>query len=225
MPAMKLKVRPVTSSHRPQTIRPARIAAGARLAPAEPEARSEQHQRGRHQPGDLAADLTVEEPGDPGAAPHAAGAAHPAADGPGLVTGQPAEPVVAEGELEDRVALRATDVGTAGGRPQRDDRDPPAGGRDHRAEGDEQVSEPLPDPGGGDDHVDQRQRRQDQEGLQHLGQEGQPDQCARERQPPDRGAATRVLDRAQGRVDRARRAGGPASRRGCRSGTSAPRPA
>ena len=45
----------------------------------------------------------------------------------GLVTGQPAEAVVAERELEDRVVLRATDVGPARCRPQGDDSDPPTG--------------------------------------------------------------------------------------------------
>ena len=52
-----------------------------------------------------------------------------AADAAGLVAGEAAEAVVAEDQVEDAVVLRAADVRARRRRPQRDDRDPPAGRR------------------------------------------------------------------------------------------------
>ena len=144
MPAMKLKVRPVTRSQPPQRSSAARTPSVRGRRAVNQKSGDQQHQRGRQQPGDLTADLAVEEPADAGLAPHRRPVppAAAAADGAGLVAGQAAEAVVAEGELEDRVVLRAADVGPARGRPQRHDRDPPAGGDDHRAERDQQVTDP-----------------------------------------------------------------------------------
>ena len=93
-----------------------------RPTPREPQGGSTEHQRGREQPGDLAADLAVEQAQDAGRAPAASALATAAADGAGLVAAEPAQAVVAEGELEDGVVLRAADPGAARGRPELDDR-------------------------------------------------------------------------------------------------------
>jgi hypothetical protein len=98
----------------------------ARSPPPEVESGGEQEQRGRDEPGDLAADLGVEHPAEPGGTPVAAAPA----DRAGLVAGNPPEAVVAEGQLEERVRLGAADVRPHALRQELDDRDPPAGRED-----------------------------------------------------------------------------------------------
>ncbi len=165
----------------------------------EPEGARAQDHGGGDQPGHLAADVAGEHPQQPGLAP-----THAAADRSGLGAGQPAEAVVAEGQLEDRVVLRAADVGPRARRPQRDDRHPPATGEQHRAERDQQVAEPGQQRALGEQQVRQGEGRQDQERLQHLGQEGQPHQGAADGHPGLRAAALlgRGLDRTLRGVDR-----------------------
>ena len=62
------------------------------------------------------------------------GAAAATADRAGLVAADPAEAVVAEGQLEERVVLAAADVGPHARGHELDDGDPPAGRQDHRAD-------------------------------------------------------------------------------------------
>jgi len=123
-------------------------------------------------------------PAAPPAPPAAGGTA--ATDASGLVAGQPAEAVVAEGQLEDAVVLRTADERAGRSGRERDSRDPPASCRDHRRAGDEQ----LPDPPAHTDwcrhQIDKRERRDDEQRLQHLREEGEPDEGARERQPAGR---------------------------------------
>ena len=184
---------------------------GARREPAaaagEPEGGDAEHQRGRDQPGDLGPDLGAEHPEQPGRTPLAARGVAPA-DRAGLGAVEPAEAVVAEGELEDRVVLRAADVGPRRGRPEAHDRDPPAGGEDHPGRSAEQV-EDLAAPGdAGVQRVDRDQRRDHQERLQHLRQEREPDEHAGEGEPAGRATGCagrsrhRGLDGAQGGVRR-----------------------
>ena len=195
MPAIREKVRPVTSSHPPQTMYAARRVSVRGIRPAGPEADDQQDQGAGDEPGDLAADLGVEHPGQPGGAPHAARAVPPAAtaDRADLVAGDPAEPVVAQGQLEDRVALRAADVGAGRGGDELDDGDPPAGRQHHRGTGREQVRDALAQRRRRRDEVGQGERRDDHERLQHLGEEAEADEDPDPDQPPRAG----LLDGAE----------------------------
>ena len=197
---MKLNVAAVTTSHPPQSTRLARTGSvrAARRVNHSP-ATSSSSAVGSSQPIWPPISSLSSRP-EAGLAPHAAVRAT-AADRADLVAGEPAEAVVAERQLEDRVVLAAADVGAAARRPERDDRDPPAGRGEHRAEPDQQVTEPLEERGVREEQVDQAERGDHQERLQHLGEEGQPDQRARQREPADRVRRTR-LDRAQGGVRR-----------------------
>ena len=188
---------------------------GARGPAGQPQAGAEQHQRRRQQPADLAAVVGVEQPQQPGLAPALA-----AADGADLVAGEPSEAVVAERELEDRVRLAAADVGTAVGRPHRDDRDPPARGRDHRGEGAEQVPQALEQRGAAGD-AGRPAPAPAAPGTPASSWPGRRDRPARPPGPASaRGAGSA---RPPGGSRRSRRpAAAPAARRGCRSGTSAP---
>ncbi len=176
-------------------------------AAGEPEPGPAEDQRGGDDPGDLGADLGAEHPEQPGRAPLATRRAA-GADRAGLRTVQPAEAVVAEGQLEDRVVLRATDVGARRRGPDADDRDPPAGRQDRPGRRAEQVEEPSAPARAGVQRVDRDQCRDHQERLQHLRQEREADQDAGEGEPASRTAAgigsgrDRRLDGAQGGVRR-----------------------
>lgn len=150
------------------------------------QARDQQDQRGRDQPGDLAADAGAEETVPAGLAPVAAAvsAATAPADAAGLLAVEPAEAVVAEGQFKEGVVLRAADVGAGGGGPQFDDRDPPAAGDDDRDQAGGELTDPLLHRHRRADRVHERERRQDQEGLQGLGEERETDRDARPHQPP-----------------------------------------
>src|SRR6266511_712130 len=158
-------------------------------AAAQPESGGQQDQRGRQQPRHLTADLGGEEPAPARSAP----AVHPA-DAAGLLAGEPAEPVVPQGQLQDAVVLRAADVGAGRGRPQRDDGHPPPGGADHRQRGEGELPEPATHRGGRGDEVDQTEPGQHQHRLQHLGEEADPDQGAGQDEPPGRGPFQRPRD-------------------------------
>ncbi len=196
MPAMKLKVRAVTTNQPPQATSAARTRSvrGARRVSHSP-ATSSTSAAGSSQPTwpPISESSRRSSPVSP--------QPWPPPDGADLVAGQPAEAVVAEGELEDRVRLAAADVGTAVGRPQRDDRHPPAGADDHRGQRAEQVPQPPQQRGAAGQQVDQRERGHDQERLQHLGQEAEPDEQSGEGQPA--GGVPGGLDGPEGRGGRA----------------------
>ena len=90
-----------------------------RRAPRHPQQRGERDQRRREQPADLAAELGAEQPEQPGRAAEAAAAAWPPPPMPSPVSAavEPAEAVVAEGQLQDVVVGRPAEVGPVGGRP------------------------------------------------------------------------------------------------------------
>ncbi len=175
-------------------------AVGARCPPGDPQAGAQQQQRGREQPGDLPAHLRGQHPQQPGLAPAASAAT---TDRAGLVAREPAEPVVAEGQLEHRVRLGAADVGTVARGPQLHERHPPTGAQQQRGEPGEQVADPLAERHRSGEQVDQHEGGQDQERLEHLRQEGQPEEGAAEREPAHRmvgqpgGARPRGLQGAQ----------------------------
>ena len=194
--------------------RPADV--GARSAAHDPQARESEDQRGRDEPGDVPAEVTGEHApqadvrgehptaGPTGRAAHRGRTGNGAAragsgGGRGLrSTEDPAEAVVAEGEVEEGVGRRPADVRPVRRRGELDDRDPPAGRDDHRGDGEQTVPDPPADRDGRGQQVDRGDARDDEHGLQLLGEEPEADQHPREHHPP--GAA--VLDRAQGHVDR-----------------------
>ena len=139
------------------------------------------------QPGDLAAHQAVEQPGQARRAREADAAAtapaRAAARGADAV-----EAVVAEHQLQQRVVGRAADVRPRRGRPELDDGHEPARRDDHREAAEHELPEPPPDRGRRADQVDQGERRQDEERLQHLGQEREADERPREQDPARRGA-------------------------------------
>jgi len=91
----------------------------------EPQTRDKQDDRGGDEPGDLSAEVSEKESIPAGQAPARSGGSDPA-DASGLVSGEAAEPVVAEDQVEQVVVLRAADVWTVGARPQLDDGHPPS---------------------------------------------------------------------------------------------------
>src|SRR3954453_18364041 len=129
MPAIRLNVSPVTSSQPPQTTSPARSRSvrGARRVNHSPATSSTSAAGSNHATWPPTSELNIPvRPVAPQPPPCPPGPPPPAAAPPGLVTGQPAEAVLAEGQLEDRVVLRATDVRPRRRRPHLDGRHPPA---------------------------------------------------------------------------------------------------
>ena len=170
-------------------------AVGALRRPHRDEQRHERDERCRQQPGDLRAHLGAEKPQEARRAPPPclSGAHRLAADhAAGLVAGDAAEAVVTEDQVEDAVVLRAADVGTTRRRPERDDGDPPAGGRDQRHPGRDELRGPVAKGRGRRDQVDERESRHHEQRLQHLRQESQPDEHADEQEP----ARPSLLERA-----------------------------
>ncbi len=96
----------------------------------------------------------------------------------------PAQPVVAERELQDVVVGGTADERPARGRGEQADRDPPAPGDQQRAAAGQQLRDAPAEPGRPGPQVGQRQRGQDEERGQHLGQETQPQQRPGRDQPP-----------------------------------------
>ncbi len=177
------------------------------------ECHGSEDQAGRDEPGDLTALRGFEHPQPAGLAPRAApasGATRSTAhalhrvspttgdDGAGLVAVEPAQAVVAEGQLEDRVVLRATDVRTRRRGPQLDGENPPAGADDHRAERGEQLSDPAQPTARPEGEVGDRQRRHDQHDLELLGEESESDEHAGQNQP----SPPSVLESLHHRPDR-----------------------
>ena len=129
--------------------------------------------------------------------PTAAARTAAAADAAGLVAGEPAEAVVAEGQLQEAVVLRAADV-----RPRR--RRAPARRSRPTSRPTTTIAAPAsssctirrPELGGRGDQVRQRERRHHQQRLQHLGEEAEADERAGQHQPP----RSAVLDGPDGRV-------------------------
>ena len=141
------------------------------------------------QPRDLAAVVGVEHPGQARGAPVAAVATSAScpdssADGAGLVAVDPAEAVVAEGELEERIRLRATDIGALVGGDELNDRDPPAGGGDEGETSDDGVPEPPEERQVGRDEVGQREAGHDEQHLESLGEEADAEEDTDEGKPP-----------------------------------------
>src|SRR5699024_4647473 len=83
----------------------------------------EEEERGGQEPGDLLAEAAGEQPRDAGLAPTASLTS--TADGSGLIAGEAAEAVVAEGEFEERIRLGATDIGSTLDGGEFDEGDPP----------------------------------------------------------------------------------------------------
>ena len=161
---------------------------GARRAAAQPEQpRSEQQHRGQ-QPGDLAAELAVEEPEQPGRAP-AVAAAHT----PGFIAVQPAQAVVAQGQLQDGVVLRAADVRAVRRGNEFDGGQPPPGRDGHRRARAEQVKDAPACRCRRREQVGHGEAGDNQQDLQLLGEEPEAQEHPGEQQP----AHARVLDGAQ----------------------------
>src|SRR5690606_6717860 len=102
---------------------------GARGPGAQGQAGGEQDESGGEQPGDLTALGVVEHAGETGLAPDARTAGRRTAAGAGaavLVTVEPAQAVVAEGEFDDRIVLRAADPRPRIRGPQLHRQQPPA---------------------------------------------------------------------------------------------------
>ena len=104
----------------------------------------------------------------------------------GLVTGEPAQPVVAQGQLDDAVVLRSADVRdvtTAGHSSTSSRYQPPDS--DARADGgDGSRSSRCTQRRGGAHQVRRAEAGQHQERLQHLGEEAEADRGAGPDQPP-----------------------------------------
>src|SRR5699024_6849076 len=127
--------------------------------------------RGGQEPGDLLAEAAGEQPRDAGLAPTASLTS--TADGSGLIAGEAAEAVVAEGEFEERIRLGATDIGSTLDGGEFDEGDPPAGADDHRPDRDEQPQQSL-DPGRAcEEEPCSGETGHDEQDLELLGQEPQ----------------------------------------------------
>ena len=165
-------------------MKPARCRSVRAARPAEHQPGAQQDQRGRQQPGDLATVVGVEHPGPTRFAPHAAVAPAATADAADLFAGDPAQAVVAEGELEDAIGLRAAYVWPRRCRHELDDRHPPSSADEHGESGDEQLPDPSPQSRRRGDQIRERERGHDEQRLQHLCQESEAHQQADQRQPP-----------------------------------------
>ena len=71
----------------------------------------------------------------------------------------------------------------------------PAGRHDQRAGGGQQVPDPGPQPGAAGDQVRQRERRQHEQALEHLGQEGEAEGHSGQQQPAQGRPPALGLDR------------------------------
>ncbi len=180
---------------RPEPVRPG-------PAPGYPYQQDDRDQRGRQQPADLPAQIRSEQPGQAGlaaerrAAPAAAAAAE--ADRAGLIAVQPAQAVVAERQLNDAVRGGPADIRPARRRGQLDDRDPPAGRGNHGSRAGQQLPGPPNEPARASHQVSHGQGRQDQERLQHLGQEPDADQRPGQHEPAGPPRIDRPGDRVCG---------------------------
>jgi hypothetical protein len=133
------------------------------------------------QPGDVGAHRLPKQPAPADVEVHVAEAT-------GLVAGQPSQTVVAQGQFDDAVVLRSTDVRARGGGPQFDQQQVPPAAEHHRRHGACEPEQAGAQWHGGGDEEGDSERRQDQEGLQHLGEERDADRGPRAGQPPAAGA-------------------------------------
>ncbi len=137
---------------------------------------------------------------------------------PGLVARDAAEAVVAEDQAELAVVLRTPDIGPVGRRRQLDRGDPPSRRHEERHRRVDEVQKAPAHGCVGEDEVGDPERRQDQEGLEHLRDEAEAHE-RRPREPANEGW------NARWRAPWHRRSpsgAAPAARRDCCSGTSAP---
>ena len=220
IPAARLKTSAVTTSEPPQSRNAARVRSVRERSSVKPSpATSRISAAGSNQeiwPPKLALKRRSSPVG-----PHIEPAAPDAADAPRLVAGQPAESVVAEDQIEKAVVLRAADVRPVRRRRELDDRDPPPRRDDHRPGRDGELRDPPSQRHRRRHEVDEPERRNHEERLEHLGQEREPDQCCREHEP----LGLACLDRPDRRIGGDRSGAARAARPGCRTGTSGPRPA
>ena len=199
MPWAKLSTAPVTSSQPPKMRKAARIRSvrGARRVNHRAASRP------MSAPG-ISHEIwppiwRQEEPVPAGRTPHAAG--RPVtADAAGLVAGEAAEAVVAEDEVELRVVGRTAHVGTVGGRRQLDGGHPPSGRHDQGDGGVDELDDATTELGRTGQQVDEGQHGQEDEGLEHLGDEAEPDEGAGQDDP----AGAAALDGPHGGVGRRR---------------------
>ena len=202
IPAMKLNVRPVTTSQPPQSTKRGPGPIGARQpARASTQPATSRTSAAGSSHDDLAADLRVEQPRIQPVSPPARRPAA-AADAAGLVAGEPAEAVVAEGQLQHAVVLRAADVRPRATRPQLDDRAPTSRRDQHRHAGEQQVARSAATSRGRGEQVHQRERGQ-RRGTPAASSRGSRSRRAR-RPARASGCRLRRLDRP--RAVRVRRA-------------------
>ena len=105
------------------------------------------------------------------------------ADAPGFVAGQPAEAVVAEDQIPERVVLRAADVRTVRRGNELDRRHPPSGRDDHGRAARGELPDPPAQRRRSRDEIHEREAGHDEERLEHLGQEAEADERADEHEP------------------------------------------
>jgi hypothetical protein len=94
-----------------------------------------------------------------------------------------ADAVVAKRQVEHRIVGRAADVGTRVGGQQLHGQHPPPGRDDDRDHATEQVKQSVPPARRRQQEVGQREARQHQECLEHLGQKRGPNHQPNQQQP------------------------------------------
>src|SRR5699024_6570774 len=141
----------------------------------------EEEEGGGQEPGDLLAEAAGEKPSDAGFAP--AASLTSATDGPRLIAGEPAENVVAEGEFEERIRLGAADIGSTVEGGELDEGDPPADASDHRPDRYEQPQQTLGLGRACEEDPRSGETGHDEEDLELLGQDPQPQADAGEDEP------------------------------------------
>ena len=180
MPFMKLNTTAVTASQPPQRISAARVGSvrGARRVIANPATPHITAAGSSH-----ATSAPIPDPEQPAPADVMVQIAQPTR----LVAGQPTEPVVAQGQFDDAVVLRTPDIRARRRRPQLDERQIPPTGHHHGRGGAQHAGHPLTQRTMGGDQIGGGESGQDQESLQHLGEEAGSDRGARGGQPPTAG--------------------------------------
>ena len=105
-------------------------------------------------------------------------------DGPCFISGQTPEAIITEGQFQEGVVLRPTDIRTIRGGNDDGEQNPPAGGDDHGDDRGQTIKDSLADFGGRGEEEGDRDSREDQHDLQLLGQESEADEHAGEDHPP-----------------------------------------
>jgi hypothetical protein len=104
-------------------------------------------------------------------------------DGARLAPGQAAEAVVPEDQVEEAVVLRPADVGPVRRRGELHRGHPPTRGHHGGDAQHRHLPDPAPPAGRRGKQIDDGQGRDDQEGLQHFGDETEADQRPGQDQP------------------------------------------